>query len=134
MIVTSYARVVAAGFKGQRRVIGRRRFLDISQSLCAFGFAWCSLAAVAWKCDHLRILYSWTHIWTEVTVAMMIGLASVGVIFIIDKIADLDVVPQHIEECMRDSVISLGFLIGFAWEHAFHASITDIAAEIDAQG
>lgn len=76
--------------------------------------------------------YEWTHIWTEVTVAMTVALTSVAAIFIIDKIADLEEVPQNIEDCMRESVTSFGFLIGFSWEHAFHQSIEDISSEIPA--
>jgi hypothetical protein len=131
MIATSYARVVAARtIHGKQRIgIGRRRLLEILQSLSAFGFAWCALAAVTWKCDHLREAYGWTHIWTEVTVAMIIALSSVAAIFIIDKIADMESVPQNIEDCMRESVTAFGFLIGFSWEHAFHKSIEDITAE-----
>jgi hypothetical protein len=131
MLGVSYARVVAARLHGKRRLIGRRRFLDVCQSLFAFGFAWCSLAAVAWKCDHYRMFYSWTHIWTEVVVAMIVALTSVAVIVIVDKIADIESIPQNIEDCMRESVMCFGFLTGFSWEHAFHQSIEDITAEID---
>jgi hypothetical protein len=134
MVGTSYARVVAARIHGKRRLVGRRRVLDISQSTFAFAFAWCSLAAFAWKCDHMRRDYGWTHIWTEVVVAMFVGIASVIMIFIIDKIADTEALPQNVEDCMRESVISFGFLIGFSWEHAFHQSIEDITSEIDSDG
>jgi hypothetical protein len=129
MIGTSYARVVANRIHKKRRIgIGRRRFLEILQSLFAFGFAWCGLAAVSWKCDHIREFYGWTHIWTEVTVAMLIALSSTAAIFIIDKIADMEAVGQEIEGCIRESVMAFGFLIGFSWEHAFHKSIEDITA------
>jgi hypothetical protein len=134
MLGVSYVRVVAERIHGKRRLIGRRRFLDILQSLLAFAFAWCGLAAVSWKCDHFREQMNWTHIWTEVTVAMVVALTSVAAICIIDKLANMESVPDNIEDCIKESVIAFGFLTGFSWEHAFHKSIEDIAAEMSGFG
>jgi hypothetical protein len=131
MIGTSYVRHAAERIQSQRKLIGRRRLLDICQSLFAFAFAWCTLAAVTWKCDHFRESLNWTHIWTEVMAAMIIAFSSVAAVVIIDKIADMESVSPQMEECIRDSVMSFGFLIGFSWEHAFHKSIEDITSEFN---
>lgn len=110
--------------------IDTHRFFELAQIISSFAFAWNLLNVSTWRIQLTADKVHWTHIWTEVVEALLVSLASVGVIFLFDKIADLKSTPPSVDQAIRDLILALGVLIGFSWEHAFHIGIVDIAARV----
>jgi hypothetical protein len=71
--------------------------------------------------------YGWTHIWMEVLEALAVTFAVVIIIYFLDKLADSKCTGEKVDECIRDSVLAFGVLIGFCWEHAFDLGVVAMA-------
>jgi len=120
--------------KGLPQPAPNRRLLLMLQMLGSFTFAWCGLQAADWVCENSALEYKWTHVWAKVTLALVVSLLSVGVMFVADFVADLERTPPAVDAAIRDVVLSLGMLIGFSWEHAFALGLEDISADEAAVG
>jgi hypothetical protein len=116
---------------GNASALPLHRLLDMSKFLCSFSFAWCMLKFCTWCIMFLQNDYGWTHIWMEVMEALVVSFVSIFIIWLLDKVADLDATGPEVDECIRDSVLSFGVLIGFCWEHAFDVGVISIAERID---
>jgi hypothetical protein len=67
----------------------------------------------------------------EVCEALVVSFACVVIIWLLDKVADLDATGDEVDEVIRDSVLGFGVLIGFCWEHAFDIGVISITRRFD---
>jgi hypothetical protein len=117
--------------QGHKSSLPKHRLVEMSKFLCSFCFAWCMLTGCTWIIMFFQNRYGWTHIWTEVVEALIVSLICVVVIWLLDKVADLDSTGPEVDEVIRDSVLAFGVLIGFCWEHAFDMGVISISARIE---
>merc|ERR1719247_3017046 len=108
----------------------KHRLVEMVKFLCTFTFAWCSLTGCTWAIMHFQNLYGWTHIWMEVQEALVVSFLCVFIIYILDKVADLEFTSDEVDEIIRDSVLGFGVLIGFCWEHAFDVGVISITHRV----
>jgi hypothetical protein len=106
----------------------KHRLLEIVQLTSSFTFAWCMLCSSTWGTMNLAHHLDWTHIWMEVVEAIGVSLACIGIIRLLDLVADSDATDARADKVIKDSVLAFGVLIGFTWEHPFDLGVEEIAA------
>merc|ERR1712196_755395 len=119
------------GGQAHKTSIPAHRLVEMSKFVFSFCFAWCVLTGSTWICMIFQNEYGWTHIWMEVLEALIMSFVCVVIIWLLDKVADLDETGDDVDECIRDSVLAFGVLIGFCWEHAFDIGVVSISARFD---
>jgi hypothetical protein len=67
----------------------------------------------------------------EVIEALGVSFSCIFVIYLLDKIADLEETGPEVDEVIRESVMGFGLLIGFCWEHAFNHGISAMVGRFD---
>jgi hypothetical protein len=107
------------------------RIVETAQLTCSFTFAFNLLTWATWTIGHIAYTKGWTHIWMEVVEALAVSLASFAGIRVLDWLADQDWTGEATDKCIRDTVLAIGMLIGFCWEHCFDLGVESIA---EAQG
>jgi hypothetical protein len=112
--------------------IPSHRLMEMAKLVCTFSFAWCTLGACAWELMEFQNQFGWTDNWKVVVEALGVTFACVGIIRLLDKIADLDATGPAVDEAVRTSVLAFGVLIGFCWEHAFDLGIVAAVLRVKA--
>lgn len=64
-----------------------------------------------------------------VTNAMLTSMLAIGLIFVLDKLADADWTDDEVDATLRSFMDSFGILIGFAWERSFDVAVGGIAEQ-----
>jgi hypothetical protein len=67
----------------------------------------------------------------EVQEALIVSFTCVTIIYLLDKVADLEFTSDQVDEIIEDSVMGFGVLIGFCWEHAFDIGVISITARFE---
>mmetsp|Transcript_9122 Transcript_9122/g.22932 ORF Transcript_9122/g.22932 Transcript_9122/m.22932 type:complete len:641 (-) Transcript_9122:154-2076(-) len=103
------------------------RMITVCQMSSSFTFAWCLLFACHWFVDVKREYFQITDIFARVIMALGISALAFVVIYIMDKLSDSERTAAQVDRTLRTLITAFGVLVGFTWEHAFAAAVTDIA-------
>mmetsp|Transcript_52377 Transcript_52377/g.94269 ORF Transcript_52377/g.94269 Transcript_52377/m.94269 type:complete len:535 (-) Transcript_52377:83-1687(-) len=113
-----------AKFEDNPRV---KRFVKISLATFAFSMSWTLLFANQWL---FKVWDVSSHIQSPVMkmllVALFLGVSSMVAIFVLDYLADHEIVDS---KALRSVMFALGMLVGLSWEGSF-----DVATEALAEG
>merc|ERR1719316_1150723 len=63
---------------------------------------------------------------------MFLSAVSCCIIFVLDKIADLDATGSDADEAIRTIIEALGILVGFSWEQSFDTAVDSITERVTA--
>lgn len=114
------------------------RWFFIVQSMCAMTFAWLLGKVVSWEmarsAQSLGLAFDAEGVPERVVAAVAISLMSVGLIFLLDYIEDLEATPELVDRCLRGIIVSLSIMIGFGWEEAFESGMEVIAESSQGHG
>lgn len=98
------------------------RLVKFSQALMSMAVAWHILSFTRWTVqfyvDHEALQF--------VTAAFVLSPFCIFAVVIVDKLADFEMIYESTAEI---SIESVGLLVGFAWEKAFHMSIRTVVTE-----
>jgi len=100
------------------------RFSAMLQNFCSTGFAWCMFFGAHWGISYMKITNEEALL--RVALALLLSAISFSVIFLLDKIADMDATGEAADKAIRTMVEALGILVGFSWEQSFDVA-TDYA-------
>ncbi|CAJ1329413.1 unnamed protein product [Effrenium voratum] len=95
-------------------------FRDIA-AMCT---AWCLHFSVDWWLS--SNLMGEGAVLSVICAVAVTGLA-LGLIFVLDKLADMDFTDDEVDCSLRALITSLGILIGFSWERSFDAAVGGLA-------
>lgn len=104
------------------------RALRIAQNFCSMGFAWCLFYGAKWGLSAAGFTQEETLL--RVCLAMFLSLLSFAIIFVLDKIADMDATGAAADEAIRTIIEALGILVGFSWEQSFDVAVDSITQQI----
>lgn len=113
-----------------------KRWLFILQGVCAMSFAWCLLFAVKWTIAKLLggdgfILHS-DSTGQSVVLALVVSFIAFALIYVLDKVQDLEATGDVADRCTRSIMGALAILIGFSWEQSFDKGF-EVIAELTAE-
>merc|ERR1719359_550423 len=65
---------------------------------------------------------------SRVVLALIVSFTAFGIIFVLDKIADLESTGESTDQGIFSIIGGLGILVGFSWEQSFDGGVEAIAA------
>lgn len=102
----------------------RQRPIKMLQNFFSMGFAWCVFYGAKWAFQYADLTETETLV--RASLAMFLSFASFALIFILDKIADMDATGENADRAIRTIITSLGLVIGFSWEQCFDMAVESI--------
>jgi len=104
----------------------KKRCLSICGDYFTFGNAWCLYYGVQWALSSQ--LVGSEQALLHVIIALFLSVVAFMMIFVLDKVIDLELMGQGHEAKVEIIILAFGVLIGFAWEQSFDAAV-DVVAE-----
>ncbi|CAL1150633.1 unnamed protein product [Cladocopium goreaui] len=100
------------------------RWSTWGRDIFAMSTAWCLHFAVDWC---LSANLNWDGALLAVLCALVVTFLAIIVIFVLDKLADMDFTDDEVDSSLRALIQSLGILIGFSWERSFDEAVGGLA-------
>jgi len=113
-----------------------KRALLVLQNVFAMSAAWCLLYAPKWGLAWLRVPQVFVAQgfkedpnapWMQVLLAWVVSMVAVTLIFILDKIGDMDATGKNTERIIKSIINAIGILVGFSWEQSFDGGVEAIS-------
>eukprot|EP00439_Symbiodinium_sp_Y106_P059901 s1926_g8.t2 len=96
------------------------------RDICAMCTAWSLHFAVDW---FLTTNLDVEGAVSAVVCAVVVTCLALGLIFVLDKLADMEFTDDEVDAALRALITSLGILIGFSWERSFDAAVGGLAEQ-----
>lgn len=113
---------ISKALHGKHRHI--HRLAEVVEVFASTGCGWCFYFAAKWGLYSLNFTHDLALL--RVALALLLSFVSLGCIFLLDKIADLDTTGDAADEAIRTIVEALGLLVGFSWEQAFDMATDNV--------
>ena len=102
------------------------RWSTWGRDICAMCTAWCLHFSVDWWLS-ANILADGAVL--AVICAVVVTCLALLLIFVLDKLADMDFTDDEVDTSLRALIQSLGILIGFSWERSFDEAVGGLAED-----
>eukprot|EP00405_Crypthecodinium_cohnii_P014542 CAMPEP_0206444642 /NCGR_PEP_ID=MMETSP0324_2-20121206/15028_1 /ASSEMBLY_ACC=CAM_ASM_000836 /TAXON_ID=2866 /ORGANISM="Crypthecodinium cohnii, Strain Seligo" /LENGTH=548 /DNA_ID=CAMNT_0053912693 /DNA_START=189 /DNA_END=1835 /DNA_ORIENTATION=+ len=89
-------------------------------------FSWCLYFGMDWWLSG-NVFVENHGMTKEVVLALMVTGTAMSLIFVVDKIADLESTGESVDNALRAVVQALGILIGFGWEKSFDTAVAEVS-------
>lgn len=102
------------------------RVLKWSETILAMAMAWCLHFGVVWAVT----CYGFKEgAWSAVMGSMITTFTALGLIFLLDMLADAEWTDAEVDDSLRTFIEAFGILIGFSWEKSFDAAVGGLAED-----
>eukprot|EP00929_Paragymnodinium_shiwhaense_P080422 TRINITY_DN41942_c0_g1_i1.p1 TRINITY_DN41942_c0_g1~~TRINITY_DN41942_c0_g1_i1.p1 ORF type:complete len:650 (+),score=191.55 TRINITY_DN41942_c0_g1_i1:69-1952(+) len=102
------------------------RLSEQMQIITSMTFAWCTYFAVKWILDaHMRQVEGMLK---EVYQSLIVTILTMGLIWLLDWLADQSCTGDDIDKTLRILIESLGILVGFSWEKCFDTAVSSLSS------
>lgn len=105
------------------------RLLPQLKNIIAMDYAWCVFFSSEW--------FVAAHFFTntggmmqEITVALFVTAMALALIFVLDKVEDMEATGQAVDSACRAVIKAISVLIGFSWEKAFDTAVADFTEAV----
>jgi len=105
------------------------RLLPQLKNIIAMDYAWCVFFSSNW--------FIAAHFFTkvggmmqEITVALFVTAVALALIFILDKVEDMEATGKTVDSACRAVIKAISVLIGFSWEKAFDTAVVDFTTAV----
>jgi len=98
-------------------------------NVSAMSFAWCLYVTALWIVSG-TFKEELSGMEKETVIALLVTCVALGMIFVLDKIADSEATDKDLDQAIRAEVYALAILIGFSWEKAFDVAVHSISEKV----
>jgi len=112
----------------------KQRGVAALHTIASMCFAWSLLLAIRGEVSQLAISSLGHGVMASVIIALIVSAISFLLIFVLDKIADLDATGDEIDTAIFTVILSFGIMVGFSWEVCFDTGIETISEEVFPEG